>query len=122
MKTHLCIPRMRSNNPSSANKVTKRLSPMTLLDRFREAVFCLIMLSAVFSNKADGHDGRTSPDVQRYYCPINYHHSEAVADCIDFIKEKVLPEDQDNLDSSASASSSVEGHNGSRHDHPGLVM
>ncbi|BFG39258.1 hypothetical protein CerSpe_255320 [Prunus speciosa] len=93
---------MRSNVNSCSNK-TKRLSPMTLLERFREAVFRLIMLSAVSSNKSTSHAGRSSPDAQRYYCPHDDpHHSEAVADCIEFIKKKASPEDG-NRGSSASS-------------------
>lgn len=96
---------MRGNN-SCTNK-TKRLSPMTLLERFREAVFRLIMLSAVSSNKATSSAGRSSTDVQRYYCPHDDpHNSEAVADCIEFIKKTASPEDDIRGSSASSTSSS----------------
>lgn len=74
---------------------------MNLLERFREAVFRLIMFSA-FSKAAD-HAAR-STEVRQYYCPDNDHrHSEAVADCIEFIKKKALLDDQ-NRDSTVSSS------------------
>ena len=102
MKSHLCIPRlMRSNNSckSSSSTTNNRLSPaMSLLERFREAVFRLIMLTAL--SKATSHSG--SRDVPRSYYPNEPHHSEAVADCIEFIKKSASP--GDNRDSTASSS------------------
>ncbi|PON42675.1 hypothetical protein PanWU01x14_279880 [Parasponia andersonii] len=94
---YLCIPRLRNN--SRTNKA-KGPTPMSLLERFREAVFRLIMFSAF--SKASDHAGST--DVRRCYRPDNDHrHNEAVADCIEFIKKKALPDDQ-NRDSSAGSS------------------
>ncbi|KAH1047773.1 hypothetical protein J1N35_038557 [Gossypium stocksii] len=85
MKTsNLCMPRWKGNNKN------KRLSPMNLLERFREAVFRLIMLSALTKATAT-HPHRTpaaSGAPRRYYQPADTHHSEAVADCIEFIKKK----------------------------------
>ncbi|KAB2004367.1 hypothetical protein ERO13_D11G183450v2 [Gossypium hirsutum] len=77
----LCIPGFKSNN-----KNNKRLSPVTLLERFREAVFRLIMLSAL--SKASHHHQSSSSTVPRRYYPADAHHNEAVADCIEFIKKK----------------------------------
>ncbi|OMO84639.1 hypothetical protein COLO4_21914 [Corchorus olitorius] len=94
MKTStLCMPRFKSNNKN------KRLSPMTLLDRFREAVFRLIMLSAL--TKASHHQTGSTAAPRKYY-PADAHHSEAVADCIEFIKKKAYTDE--NRDSSASSS------------------
>ncbi|PON46355.1 hypothetical protein PanWU01x14_252420 [Parasponia andersonii] len=79
---------------------------MPLLERFREAVFQLIMFSAF--SKASDHAGST--DVRRCYHPDNDHrHNEAVADCIEFIKKKALPDDQ-NRDSSAGVKNNVRVH------------
>ncbi|OMO57055.1 hypothetical protein CCACVL1_26037 [Corchorus capsularis] len=72
---------------------------MTLLDRFREAVFRLIMLSAL--TKASHHQTGSTTAPRRYY-PADAHHSEAVADCIEFIKKKAYTDE--NRDSSASSS------------------
>ncbi|KAB1201821.1 hypothetical protein CJ030_MR8G020135 [Morella rubra] len=98
LKTSLCIPRFRSN--SCTNKINKAPSPMTLLERFREAVFRLIMLSAM--SKATNHS-ECSADAQRCYYPNDPHHSEAVAECIEFIKKKAST-DEENRDSTASSS------------------
>lgn len=111
MKSHLCMPRFKGGS----RKSSRRLSPMTLLDRFREAVFRLIMLSAL--SKANMHNGETrrSPNNNsssssssngQYHCynPNDPHHSEAVADCIEFIKKSSTTDE--NRDSTASSSSS----------------
>ncbi|GMI66065.1 hypothetical protein HRI_000275800 [Hibiscus trionum] len=76
-----CMPGFKGNNKN------KRLSPTTLLQRFREAVFRLIMISAL--GKASHHRSSTSYSnaPQKYYT-ADAHHSEAVADCIEFIKKK----------------------------------
>lgn len=63
---------------------------MTLLERFREAVLRLMMLSAL--SKASGnHRGTSGGDGEpqnRRCSPYDPHHTEAVADCIEFIKKK----------------------------------
>ncbi|KAF3440292.1 hypothetical protein FNV43_RR18576 [Rhamnella rubrinervis] len=99
MKTSLCIPRLRSNTCTHKNR---GLSPMALLERFREAVFRLIMLSAL-SKATTGQSGSAETQRQCYYYPNDPRHSEAVADCIEFIKKTALQDE--NRDSSASASS-----------------
>ena len=90
----LCMPRLKGNNKN------KRLSPMTLLERFQEAVLRLIMLSAL--TKASHQHTSSSVTPRTYYRPADAHHSEAVADCIEFIKKKASREE--NRDSSASSS------------------
>nr|GEV90908.1 hypothetical protein [Tanacetum cinerariifolium] len=123
MKSHFCIPaRMRASEKST------RLSPMSLLDRFREAVFRLIMISALTrTSTATNITGYTSPyDTQSplrlssrsssksspattnrhnqrsyHHYTSDSHHNEAVADCIEFIKRSAYEE---NRDSSASSS------------------
>ncbi|TKY70475.1 Transducin/WD40 repeat superfamily protein [Spatholobus suberectus] len=78
-----CMPRLKS--PSCKNKTP---SPMTLLERFREAVLRLMMVTAL--SKATNHN-RSSGDGERQnrrYSPYDPHHTEAVADCIEFIKKK----------------------------------
>ena len=97
MKTNLCIPRLRSgSNGNNKNKTPA----MTLLERFREAVFRLIMLSALSKATTTTHNNyhhhRHQAHVSRsYYNPADPHHSEAVADCIEFIKKKALTDDED---------------------------
>lgn len=99
MKTNLCIPRLRSaNNGNNKNKTPA----MTLLERFREAVFRLIMLSALSkataatTTTATHNNYHHQAHVSRsYYNPADPHHSEAVADCIEFIKKKALTDDED---------------------------
>lgn len=77
----------------SSNKNNKCLSPVSLLERFREAVFRLIMLSAL--SKASHHHQSSSSTVSRRYYPADAHHNEAVADCIEFIKKKSSREDRE---------------------------
>ncbi|XVF18020.1 hypothetical protein REPUB_Repub10bG0175400 [Reevesia pubescens] len=100
MKTSsLCMPRFKGNNKN------KRLSPMTLLERFREAVFRLIMLSAltkVSHHHPHHHTGSSAAPRKYYPAESDAHHSEAVADCIEFIKKKASWEE--NRDSTASSS------------------
>jgi hypothetical protein len=112
-KTSLCMPRFRGNAGNIGYK-NKGLSPMTLLERFREAVFRLIMLSALSKASATNNHagGGGSADVIQPCCyyPNDPHHSEAVADCIEFIKKKASADDENdhqNRDSSASSSSSI---------------
>ncbi|RDX61517.1 hypothetical protein CR513_60244, partial [Mucuna pruriens] len=81
-----CMPRLKSN--SCKNKAA---SPITLLERFREAVLRLMMFSALSKATATatnhrGDDGERQN--RRYSSPHDPHHSEAVADCIEFIKRK----------------------------------
>lgn len=105
-KSSLCIPRLRGNAAACANKNNKGLSPMTLLERLREAVLRLIMLSALpKATSAHGTTGSAADAQTRRCCyPNDSHHSEAVADCIEFIK-KTASADEENRDSSASSSS-----------------
>ncbi|TXG60569.1 hypothetical protein EZV62_015142 [Acer yangbiense] len=106
MKTNLCIPRLIKAGNNGRNK-NKNLTPVTLLERFREAVFRLIMLSALSKATNDHHHHTVgSSRVSRsYYSPADPHHSEAVADCIEFIKKKAVADDNENgRDSSASTS------------------
>lgn len=100
LKTSLCIPRLQRGNNNYTNK-SKSLSPVTLLERFREAVFRLIMLSAM--SKDTNNTSGSTDNIQRCHYPNDPHHSEAVADCIEFIKKKASTDE--NRDSSASSSS-----------------
>lgn len=89
---------------------------MSLLDRFREAVFRLIMLSALSkatttTTTTHGRKTEKSATIHKRSTSYQYnyayepHHSEAVADCIEFIKKSAVNEDQ-NRDSTASSSAS----------------
>lgn len=102
MKTHLCIPRIGGN---TCTNNTSRLSPTSLLERFREAVFRLIMLSAL--SKATNHT--ESGDVRRSYHPQESHRSDAVAECIEFIKKSAsADETHDPIDCSSSIDATTE--------------
>ncbi|KAK8587143.1 hypothetical protein V6N13_086148 [Hibiscus sabdariffa] len=94
-----CMPGFKGNNKN------KRLSPTTLLERFRETVFRLIMISAISKTSHHHHHhhqhSSTSNGPRKYY-PDDAHHSEAVADCIEFIKKKSSREE--NRDSRGSSS------------------
>ncbi|MFS8033982.1 hypothetical protein Hanom_Chr17g01575881 [Helianthus anomalus] len=127
MKSHFCMPaRMR------ANRKTTRLSPMSLLDRFREAVFRLIMISALsrVSTTPNTSSSSTSTSTYNSHSPLRLssrsssksspavtshqrhrsyhhyasdsHHTEAVADCIEFIKRSANEENRDSIATSRS--------------------
>ncbi|WJX55717.1 hypothetical protein P8452_46227 [Trifolium repens] len=97
-----CMPRLKSN--SYKNKIP---SPMTLLERFREAVFRLMMMSA-FSKTTTNHGGSGDGERQRRcYSHYDTHNSEAVADCIEFIKKKAATDSDENRHSSASSSNDM---------------
>lgn len=86
-----CMPRLKSS--SCKNKIP---SPMTLLERFREAVLRLMMMSALSkaTNNGNNHGGSRDGERQRRYnSPYDPHHTEAVADCIEFIKKKAATDD-----------------------------
>ncbi|KAF5753037.1 hypothetical protein HS088_TW01G00955 [Tripterygium wilfordii] len=92
MKTHLCIPRLQRGNPTTSTTKNHRLSPATtLLERFREAVFRLIMISLSKST------GSSSTTTRSFPADHADHHSEAVADCIEFIKKKSAMEENHNF-------------------------
>ncbi|KAL1569736.1 hypothetical protein AAHA92_01177 [Salvia divinorum] len=101
IKNPFCRPRLR---PSAA---AAKKSPMSLLDRLREAVFRLIMISALAKGSgAAAHRHRSSPEPpssDHYYYPNDHHHSEAIADCIQFIKKSTTTADDDETGHSASA-------------------
>ncbi|CAA3013326.1 Hypothetical predicted protein [Olea europaea subsp. europaea] len=87
-RSPFCMPKLRG---IGYTRKSNRLSPMSLLDRFREAVFKLIMFSAL--SKAQ-HNSRSSTDVQMpYYTIHDPQYSEAVADCIEFIKKSAITDD-----------------------------
>ncbi|KAE8668899.1 hypothetical protein F3Y22_tig00112281pilonHSYRG00043 [Hibiscus syriacus] len=92
-----CMPGFKGNNKN------KRLSPTTLLERFREAVFRLIMISALSKASDHHHHHSSTSNAPRKYYPVDAHHSEAVADCIEFIKKKSSREED--RDSRAGSSS-----------------
>ncbi|KAL3723741.1 hypothetical protein ACJRO7_035847 [Eucalyptus globulus] len=87
-----CIPRLRVPiaSSSSCSARSHRFAPSTLLERFREAVFRLMMLSAL--SKSSPSPPPPPPPLSRQhrpYYPVNDpHHSEALADCIEFINRK----------------------------------
>lgn len=96
MKTSFCIPRLRG----STRKSTRLISPMSLLERFRVAVFRLIMMQSALSKRTTTHEKKTSSSsaVHQYHrsCySYDTHHNEAVADCIEFIKRSSTIDDED---------------------------
>ncbi|RWW26360.1 hypothetical protein GW17_00009258 [Ensete ventricosum] len=74
-----CIPTARSNRPVTAH--------MSLLERIREVVFKLIMLSAMLKSTGTGaqreklHKGSICASK-----PPDSYRSEAVEDCIEYVK------------------------------------
>ncbi|GFY88004.1 hypothetical protein Acr_05g0016430 [Actinidia rufa] len=90
MKTnYLCIPKFRTTTACARNN-HRHLSPaMSLLDRLREAVFRLIMWSAL--SKATQESNPSSGARDHYRSCYDYvhdpRHSDAVAECIEFIKK-----------------------------------
>ncbi|GMJ08793.1 hypothetical protein HRI_004548500 [Hibiscus trionum] len=101
---NLCMPKMKGSNKN------KRLSSMSLLERFREAVFRLIMLSALTKAATQPHTTSSSATAtpRKYSRPADAHHSEAVADCIEFIKKKAYREEILNNRVSSATSSTTE--------------
>ncbi|KAL4388789.1 hypothetical protein GQ457_09G009520 [Hibiscus cannabinus] len=85
--SNLCRPRMKSRNKNN------RLSSMSLLERFRAATCPHAASSA-----------STAATPWKYYRPADAHHSEAVVDCIEFIKKKAYGDE--NRVSGASSSTS----------------
>ncbi|CAN4078753.1 unnamed protein product [Withania somnifera] len=83
IKNPFCMPKLKAGN--NCSRKTNRLSPMSFLDRFRQAVFRLIMLSAM--SKA------TQQQELRSNYSRDHHHTEAVADCIEFIKRSAIADD-----------------------------
>ncbi|KAF8012612.1 hypothetical protein BT93_I0697 [Corymbia citriodora subsp. variegata] len=94
-----CIPRLRAPavaSSSSCSARSHRFAPSTLLERFREAVFRLMMLSALSSKSSSSPPPPPQSSRRRPYYPVNEpHHSEALADCIEFINRKKKASDDD---------------------------
>ncbi|CAL9153678.1 unnamed protein product [Musa hybrid cultivar] len=74
-----CIPRARSNRPVTAH--------MSLLERIREVVFKLVMLSAMLKSTRTGaqQEKLRKASVCASKPPDSYR-SEAVEDCIEYVK------------------------------------
>ncbi|KAK8556856.1 hypothetical protein V6N13_064851 [Hibiscus sabdariffa] len=101
--SNLCRPRMKGRNKNN------RLSSTSLLERFRVAVFRLIMLSAVAKAATRPHaasSASTAATPWKYYRPADAHRSEAVVDCIEFIKKKAYGEENRVSGGSSSTSDS----------------
>ncbi|CDP01906.1 unnamed protein product [Coffea canephora] len=92
MRGPFCTPRISGSRWTRKNN---RLSPMSLLDRFREAVLKLILLSALTKTANNGRKysaNAAQRSSSSNYNPYEPHQSEAVADCIEFIKKSVTTE------------------------------
>ncbi|CAL1361175.1 unnamed protein product [Linum trigynum] len=91
---------------------THRLSPISLLHRFREAVFRLIMISAL-SKPTRPRTASPSPDHTARRATYHHRHladpynSEALADCIEFIKKTSVTVHGDTSAAAAIASSNT---------------
>ncbi|KAL8472424.1 hypothetical protein ACS0TY_028953 [Phlomoides rotata] len=85
IKNPFCRPRLRVSATAG-----RKSGGFSLLERLRDAVFRLIMLSA-FSKGSNA--ARRSSAPPSYY-PNDPHHSEAVADCIEFIKKSATAADE----------------------------
>ncbi|GAB4847524.1 hypothetical protein Ancab_026583 [Ancistrocladus abbreviatus] len=131
---YLCLPLLKNTttttatvdvhvSPSTATTLTattssnRFLPAMSLLEQFRKAVFRLIMLTAL--SKATNRDQHPhpptagSPDgrIRRSYnySPHDPHHSEAVADCIEFLKKSSSSvDDHHPRDSTATIASDID--------------
>ncbi|VVB18359.1 unnamed protein product [Arabis nemorensis] len=83
-----CVPRVKNNSRTTTSDREISVTTMTFLDRFREAVLRLIMISAV--SKSTSHRRNKPPPAtvrcQKYYNAADTNHNEAVADCIEFIR------------------------------------
>ncbi|KAG9443011.1 hypothetical protein H6P81_018865 [Aristolochia fimbriata] len=111
----LCMPKLGQRSGGRGGS-----TPMTLLDRFREVVFRLIMLSAISkgttSTAQHGDPARQGAGggICRgcYYSQESYN-SEALADCIEFIKKSSASStDHGGRDSAASGADGVVDHLG----------
>ncbi|CAF2086890.1 BnaCnng52580D [Brassica napus] len=81
-----CVPRVKTNlSRTTAGDRNISVTPMTLLDRFREAVLRIIMISAP-SIPTPHRSKPTRVNSQKYYNSTDTYHNEAVADCIEFIR------------------------------------
>lgn len=81
-----CVPRVKtSSSRTTAGDRNISVTPLTLLDRFREAVLRIIMISAT-SNPTPRRRKPTTVNSQKYYNSTDTYHNEAVADCIEFIR------------------------------------
>ncbi|CAN1184732.1 hypothetical protein LINPERHAP2_LOCUS37151 [Linum perenne] len=94
MKSGMCIPKLRATATCSV-KSHGRLSPMSLLQRFREAVFRLMMISALSKASSSSSAGRMVRRASYHRYLADPYHSEAVADCIEFIKKTAVTDDND---------------------------
>lgn len=90
IKNPFCRPRLRVSATTTSGTKSGGFSPMSLLDRLRDAVFRLIMFSTL--SKAARRSSAPPPS-DSYYYPNEPHHSEAVADCIEFIKKSATAAD-----------------------------
>ncbi|OIS98256.1 hypothetical protein A4A49_17592 [Nicotiana attenuata] len=106
MKNPFCMPKLRGSN---CTRKSNRLTPMSVLDRFRQAVFRLIMLSAMSKATQQDSQRSSSPISHRSFYSHEPHHSEAVADCIEFIKKSATTDDSGDGDSSASSFMLIDG-------------
>ncbi|CAA7056980.1 unnamed protein product [Microthlaspi erraticum] len=80
-----CVPRVKT----SSRTIGDGEISVTLLDRFREALLRLIMISAVSkstSRRRNKQPQTSNVRQQKYYNTADSYHSEAVADCIEFIR------------------------------------
>lgn len=108
-KMNQCIPRL--TKPNAPKSKPQRLVPKSLLERFREALLRMIMLSAVTKSTHENIDRVRAPQApceqpgharhqnrhHRQPSNCNYYqdryYGEAVADCIEFIKKKASSDD-----------------------------
>ncbi|CAN6983906.1 unnamed protein product, partial [Brassica oleracea var. botrytis] len=73
-----CVPRVKTNlSRTTAGDRNISVTPMTLLDRFREAVLRIIMISAP-SNPTPRRSKPTRVNSQKYYNSTDTYHNEAV--------------------------------------------
>ncbi|KAJ0968720.1 hypothetical protein J5N97_021597 [Dioscorea zingiberensis] len=80
MKSTQCMPRLTSSNRN------RTPSAISMLDRLREVVFRLIMLTAISKGGRRQHERPQEQHHARSHQPDSYR-SQAVEDCIEFFKQ-----------------------------------
>uniref|UniRef100_A0A5K1AE75 Uncharacterized protein n=1 Tax=Nymphaea colorata TaxID=210225 RepID=A0A5K1AE75_9MAGN len=78
LKGSLCMPSLKGRDAS----------PVSLLERLRELMFRFIMISAISKGSTtETRTRRPGDGAVRRRCHPDTHHSEAIADCIEFFKK-----------------------------------
>ncbi|KAH7664815.1 hypothetical protein IHE45_14G144400 [Dioscorea alata] len=91
--TAQCMPRFTS----STNRQNRTPSPISLLERLREVVFRLIMLTAISKGGRGHHDRPQEHQHTRTTHHPDSYRSQAVEDCIEFFKQSAATSEDDGV-------------------------